>query len=76
MNWIPRNKRTGLDYDPVTDAEKTAMEADPQTKGKYTFRADGSTVSKIAAKAKSREEKLMPVGVDPIEIQQTEKKQA
>jgi len=64
MNWTPRNKKTGIDYPPVSDAEKLAMEADPQTKGKYTFRADANAVPKSAPKAKSKEEKLVPVGVD------------
>ena len=74
MNWIPRNKKTGIDYPPISDAEKAAMESDFVTKGKYTFRADGSAVPKVAAKTNPKVEKLVPVGVDPIEIQQAEKK--
>lgn len=66
MNWIPVNKKHGpnVEYPPVTDAEKAAMEADPQTKGKYTFKAAGDAVPKVAAKPKPKEEKLVPVGVD------------
>lgn len=73
MNWIPRNRKTGIDYDPVTDAEKAAMEADPNLKGKYTFKAAGDAVPKVAAKPKIKEEKLVPIGVNPPEDQQTEK---
>ena len=64
MNWIPRNKKTGIDYPPISDAEKAAMESNFVTKGKYTFRADGSAVPKVAAKPMPEKEKLMPVGVD------------
>lgn len=74
MNWTPTNKKTGVEYDPVTDAEKTAMEADPQTKGKYTFKvASGDAAPKQAAKPKAEKEKLVPMGVNIPEDQQTEK---
>ena len=74
MNWIPTNRKTEVKYPPVTDAEKAAMEADPNLKGKYTFRvASGDAAPKQAAKPKPEKEKLVPIGVDPIEIQQTEK---
>lgn len=39
MNWTPRNKKTGVEYDPVDDATKAVMESDPMTKGKYRFSA-------------------------------------
>lgn len=66
MNWIPVNKKHGpnVEYPPVTDAEKAAMESDPVTKGKYTFKAAGDAVPKVAAKPKLEKEKLVPVGVD------------
>lgn len=78
MNWIPVNKKHGpsVEYPPVTDAEKAAMEADPQTKGKYTFKAAGDAVPKQAAKPKAEKEKLVPIGVDIPDEPQTEKEQA
>ena len=79
MNWIPVNKKHGpsVEYPPVTDAEKAAMEADPQTKGKYTFKvASGDVAPKQAAKQKPEKEKLVPIGVDIPEEPKTEKEQA
>lgn len=37
--WVPKNKTTGIEYPPVTDAGRSAMEKDPMTSGKYTFKA-------------------------------------
>lgn len=37
--WIPKNKKTGMEYPPFTDAEKAAYMADPLLAAKYTFTA-------------------------------------
>lgn len=62
--WIPINKQHGpsVAYLPVSDAEKAAMEADPMTKGKYTFQAVAPESAPKAAKPKA--EKVTPVGVE------------
>lgn len=63
MNWIPRNKKTGIEYPAIPDAEKAQWESDPNLKGKYTYKATGE-----AAKIKSPNLKPSPknpVGVPP-----------
>jgi len=35
--WIPKNKRTGTEYTPVTDAQKAEYLADPNLAKKYIF---------------------------------------
>lgn len=62
MAWIPRNKTTGVEYPAITDAEKAQWEADPMTKGRYTYKA----AEQAPKKAQSAPKK--PVGVpDPQE---------
>ena len=36
--WIPKNKRTRVEYPAISDAEKKVYESDPMLKGRYTFR--------------------------------------
>lgn len=75
MNWTPINKRTGIEYDPVDDAGKKAMESDPQTKGKYRFKAtDAATKAPKTTKEKAP---LKPIGVEIQEVpNEYDKKQA
>lgn len=35
--WIPKNKKTGIKYPPVTDKEREEMQLDPAYRGKYVF---------------------------------------
>lgn len=36
--WIPKNKKTGQEYPPITDAEKAEWLNDPYIKPRYAFR--------------------------------------
>lgn len=75
MAWIPVNKKTGIEYPPVTDAEKAAMESDPQTKGKYRFKTAPGEVPKVPKNAK--EKALKPIGIEiPEEPIEYDKNQA
>ena len=64
--WIPKNKVTGVQYPEVDDAGRSHYEADPMTKGKYTFLPVTSPAPK-AAQNKSEKAKApaAPVGVEP-----------
>lgn len=64
MNWIPKNKTTGVTYPPVDDAGRAAMEADPQTKGKYLFLKSGAEAAVKSVAVKAAKE---PVGVKKIQ---------
>lgn len=75
-NWTPRNKKTGIEYPPVSDAEKAAMESDPATKGKYTFKPTADESPKQPTKPKAEKEKLTPIGVEPPNEPNEEKEQA
>lgn len=71
-NWIPKNKTTGVEYPPVDDAGKAAMEAYHLTKGKYTFKKTdahaGQKDEHAAIVAKMKQKKpLIPIGVDEIQ---------
>lgn len=35
--WIPKNKKTGIQYPAVTDAEKSELLKDPAYRDKYVF---------------------------------------
>lgn len=68
-SWTPVNKKTGVEYPPVNDAERAAMESDPQTKGKYRFKAvsHDAAMPKETPKPTKKEEKtpvFKPIGVD------------
>ncbi len=67
MNWIPKNKKTGIEYPAIDDATKAEWLSDPYLKAKYTFRATSvaETVSLPATKA-AKAEGLKPVGVTEI----------
>jgi hypothetical protein len=55
--WIPTNKKTGIRYPPITDAEKAKYEADPNLKGKYNFEAvsQSARIAPLPAEAKAAE---------------------
>lgn len=47
--WIPTNKKTGQQYDPITDAEKAEREKDMYYKARYTFKyVPGGATTKSA----------------------------
>lgn len=46
--WIPKNKKTGLEYPPVTDAEKAELEKDRNYQQKYTFRKVADVKTPVA----------------------------
>lgn len=69
-HWTPRNKKTGVEYDPVDDATRALMESDPMTKGKYTFRQTAQAAKEIknfghSEIAVAKKGKIQPVGVEP-----------
>lgn len=64
--WIPTNKATGVVYPPITEAEKLAYEADPVSKGKYTFKAIEVTTQKEST-SKPTEKKEKAPAPAPIE---------
>jgi hypothetical protein len=39
--WKPKQLSTGLDFPPISDAEKTALETHPATRGLYGYQYIG-----------------------------------
>jgi len=63
MNWIPRNKATGVEYTPIDDATKAQWESDPNLKGKYTYKKTDAPATTGAPKTQPPPK--VPVGVPP-----------
>jgi len=69
MSWIPRNKVTGVEYPAIDDATKAQWEADPNLRGKYTFKKTEEPAKVVSTKATAKK----PVGVpDPQEPKEEE----
>lgn len=44
--WIPKNKKTGQEYQPITDEQKAEWLNDPYIKARYTFRQVSDPIKK------------------------------
>ena len=65
--WIPKNKTTGHEYPPMTDAQKADFLADPNLAKKYTFTEVSQKQSPApepieAKKAEPKKELQTPAG--------------
>ena len=68
MIWVPKNKKTGIEYPAIDDATKAEWLSDPYLKAKYTFRATSAvaeTFNRPATKV-AKADGLKPVGVTEI----------
>ncbi len=64
--YIPTNKATGVVYPPITEAEKLAYEADPVSKGKYTFKAIefNDTPKEVSKPTEKKEKSPAPAPIE------------
>ena len=78
MMWIPVNKKTGVEYPPITDAHKAEAESYYMTKGKYEYKPapdqqpKPERVNTTATKRTGKTEAVNTTAPEPVEARRIE----
>lgn len=70
--FIPKNKKTGQQYPAITEALKTAWEADPALKGKYVFLPVADAVTEPGVEAQKPVKAKKEKAPEPVEARRAE----